>query len=675
MQTSAIWSQPLYTIVTAFENVLLDDSNRPLQSSLSVRIPPGGNSHDVSHGYAGWRSGGAVKSASSSEAMSPLDSPIPILSLKRKITTDPWGDREAKNLKLSSALSFRLARSLSVSESDRGTCEPTVETSQGMVDEEGEEGEAMQCSPERRPLAASNPRLPMSKTFNFGGMSPWGTKPAGELSTGDVGKGSLSPDKRSVFSSDDGTNSGSDGSIAVYEFGSPSLRAKNTQQSVLPPVLENLDLPVPSFTVEQWIHTQAHLVGIPEAEFRRFFEENLATLQTQLQKLYQNPVLVDYPTLKQLVMTTQAAGQWLSDHHYPFLPQVLPGLITDRDTLVNATRYVLTMEDMIHISSMSTSSILEQLASSQMPLDDYLAAKRRLYGDLLKQNGLPWRAWGYPVNEQFLQHVREFYLNLLQCYTQEFRRIFSMWNNSSSGLTAERLANANAYLRAEFQGASPTPSAIMDKLLLTIQRAGRCVEFVGETSSPLAVDCFALASEYIRWRHAQAMKSLVDTKSISQFDPDHISMRSNRQSNGSSSLGGGTHKSKAGSSAQLMFHCEQVIRTFSYLRAIRDGELTTSDLPFGYRKANLSGESGNELVAVLSEFAAALVDISLTLADHLLAQKSQNQFDAPSGSLCIYVEFCLRWVKKVLDFSGTNGGLSRRLKPLYESLRNLEAMV
>ncbi|KAJ1651232.1 hypothetical protein IWQ61_008152 [Dispira simplex] len=114
---------------------------------------------------------------------------------------------------------------------------------------------------------------------------------------------------------------------------------------------------------------------------------------------------------------------------------------------------------------------------------------------------------------------------------------------------------------------------------------------------------------------------------------------------------------------------------FSYLRVIRDGEATTSYLPFGYRKATLSGVSGSELDVELSEFAAALVDISLTLTDHLLAQKAQNQFDAPSGSLCIYVEFCLRWVKKIIDFSSANGGLSRRLKPLYESLRNLEALV
>ncbi|KAJ1655875.1 hypothetical protein IWQ61_004454 [Dispira simplex] len=673
MQASAIWSQTLYTIVTAFENVLLDDSNRPLLSSLSVRIPPGGAPHDVNHSYTGWRNGGAVKSTSSSEAMSPLDSPNPVLSLKRKTTTDLWGDREAKNLKLSSALSFRLARSLSVSESNRETWEPTTaEAGQDRVDREGE---AMQCSPERRPLAVSNPRLPMSKMFNLGVMSPWGMQPSGELSTDGVGKGSLSPDKRSVFSSDDGMNSGSDGSIAVHDFGSPSLRAKNTQQSVLPPVLENLDLPVPSFTVEQWIRTQAHLAGISEAEFRRLCEENLTTLQTQLQKLYQNPVLVDYPTLKQLVMSIQAAGQWLSDHHYPFLPRVLPGLVMDRDTLVNATRYVLTMEDMIHISSMSTSLALGQLASSQMLLDDYLAAKRKLYGDLLKQNGLPWRAWGYPVNEQFLQHVREFYLNLLQCYTQEFRRVFSMWNNSSSGLTAERLATANAYLRVEFERASLTPGTIMDKVLLTIQRVGRCVEFVGETSSQLVVDCFALASEYARWRHAQAMKSLVDTKSTSRLGQGPISVGSIRQTNGSGSFGGGTYKSRAGSSAQLMFHCEQVIRMFSYLRVIRDGEATTSYLPFGYRKATLSGVSGSELDVELSEFAAALVDISLTLTDHLLAQKAQNQFDAPSGSLCIYVEFCLRWVKKIIDFSGANGGLSRRLKPLYESLRNLEALV
>ncbi|KAJ1978337.1 hypothetical protein H4R34_003241 [Dimargaris verticillata] len=445
---------------------------------------------------------------------------------------------------------------------------------------------------------------------------------------------------------------------------------------------------------------------------------------------------MDYTMLRQTVLDLQRQCHWLGERGYRGLVQVFPDLGRHRDMLLSVVQYVHIREDMAQLVSTPTGMALQRIAETGTSLPDYFAQKQALYKDLLRQNGLEWRVRGYAIDDTLFQRTQQWFLDLDTAYVHDLRRVFVVCNNSSAGFSSiDRLPSnmaSSPLLRLELYppmhssaNSGNDDSAMLKRLMAVILRnvktAARCVEFVGRTSASLAIDCFYLAAEYTRLSMSQTSKP----------DPSfhHDAATSSSSSMPNLSVGP-VSKSKGSSAAKVMYQFERVLSLLTCLRAIRDGEALVQLSPFPgtnaatfrsistttpmthaphphfsptaavtspfiasptvpYSPAPFSPAQTSashpipaavlpalaDLVPEMGEFAAALVQASLHLFAHLGHHKQAGHLAAPTGSLCIFVEFCLRWVNKIIEFGGARREFAPRLAPLYESLNALEAMV
>ncbi|KAJ1967245.1 hypothetical protein H4R35_006766, partial [Dimargaris xerosporica] len=185
MEAAEIWRQPLHTILSAAESVLLDENGQPFRLPTAKAIvsssgsamatswaatassdgcvpdalsigPRGSNpfgvrsisSSTTSSGHSSGTEGPLLPPPPPPLSTSELDSPRPH-GMKRKATAtlDPWGDGEVKAQRLTNALSSRLARSLSVSRNSPDLIDSGSSSAWS--------SDAMQCSPPR--IAATRP--------------------------------------------------------------------------------------------------------------------------------------------------------------------------------------------------------------------------------------------------------------------------------------------------------------------------------------------------------------------------------------------------------------------------------------------------------------------------------------------------------------------------------------
>ncbi|KAJ1986551.1 hypothetical protein H4R33_003298 [Dimargaris cristalligena] len=725
MDHSALWVQPLLTILTAFENVLLDERGcpirppRPRQPSNYLSPDPtgtgspawssgvvvGGSSHSFSH------SGGTIRPSrlhvatpafgellidgpATTSPPLPLGSPLESRSTtghKRKPSFDPWGDRDLKSAKLSQALSTRLARALSVSRDDgphgrgptistqkRGittssSMEPTSTSSHGNpslsepvnhgrlehpMDQPsqphshdhdnsspGEGNTAMQCSPEHRPRSSGHFAMPNELNHNpipTHQLTPGPIKPIAKLRSTSMAKlasrpksttaakqPSMSPEHHfgRLGLDDDGFHYPTRYQLDWDVNATHTVSHATLIDQLIPPIFsqavkqmdgplglgggrENNEQASPQ-ALEHWIQTRAHQNQTSPAEFRATYNDKLQQLQSYLATLTQRSGRVDYLAMKQALTHIHAIGEWLTMHQFQFLSQTLPWLPTQFNHLLSAAKYLHAVDDMQLTIQTSPSLALDQLGTNQVSLATFLDQKQRLYGEVLAQNALEWRAVGFPVDETLLGLAQQWLLDLMAVFVGQFRRVLVLWNSSSAGLTYGRLQQGGlgTALPGELgllDHSAPgglSPKELMKALARAIRTTHQYVEFAGRPYPLLTRHCNALVIEYARWCLSQATKA--------------AGGREDRQGGkGGGSSSSSTHYGRLGgrfgtpaqqsiakpprrrlmsAAPTIMFHYEQLIGLLANLKIIRDGELLTRPSTPTITEPNGGGTMGDPM--------------------------------------------------------------------------------
>ncbi|KAJ2460282.1 hypothetical protein GGF42_000930, partial [Coemansia sp. RSA 2424] len=117
-------------------------------------------------------------------------------------------------------------------------------------------------------------------------------------------------------------------------------------------------------------------------------------------------------------------GEWLLQRRFCMLPLLLPGLASDAralSILCQATKMARVCKDM-YSAVQWTPQFSASLNEMTAEYEEVVCAKRALYGDIVAQGGLAWKAAGLPVDAMLLARVKQ-------------------WMESASGQCLKRIAH------------------------------------------------------------------------------------------------------------------------------------------------------------------------------------------------------------------------------------------
>ncbi|KAJ2556591.1 hypothetical protein GGH95_005336, partial [Coemansia sp. RSA 1836] len=102
-------------------------------------------------------------------------------------------------------------------------------------------------------------------------------------------------------------------------------------------------------------------------------------------------------------------GEWLLQRRFCLLPLLLPGLASDAralSMLCQATKMARVCKDM-YSAVQWTPQFSASLSEMAAEYEEVVCAKRALYGDIVAQGGLAWKAAGLPVDAVLLARVKQ----------------------------------------------------------------------------------------------------------------------------------------------------------------------------------------------------------------------------------------------------------------------------
>ncbi|CAJ0912949.1 3569_t:CDS:2 [Entrophospora sp. SA101] len=78
----------------------------------------------------------------------------------------------------------------------------------------------------------------------------------------------------------------------------------------------------------------------------------------------------------------------------------------------NIVQYVEIVEDMKITVESEFPQLSEDISSNLNQIQEVLEFKRSLYGDVIKQSGLSWKALGFPIDENWSNSTKQWLLGL-----------------------------------------------------------------------------------------------------------------------------------------------------------------------------------------------------------------------------------------------------------------------
>ncbi|KAJ1964475.1 hypothetical protein GGI12_001395 [Dipsacomyces acuminosporus] len=124
----------------------------------------------------------------------------------------------------------------------------------------------------------------------------------------------------------------------------------------------------------------------------------------------------------QAISEITSIGEWLYQRQFQLLSVVLPALPPVLPSLQQVMQLVRINEDMNNLV-LWTPEFSASLAEMTREYEELVAGKRAIYGDIISQCGLRWKAVGLPVDEVLLLRVRQ-------------------WMESTAGSCVSRIARA-----------------------------------------------------------------------------------------------------------------------------------------------------------------------------------------------------------------------------------------
>jgi len=182
----------------------------------------------------------------------------------------------------------------------------------------------------------------------------------------------------------------------------------------------------------------------------------------------------------------------------------------------------------------------------------------------------------------------------------------------------------------------------MDNVRICIKITSQTVQLIGSPNNKLTLSSIVLATSYINW-------------GLSQIEIDKI-------------------ENKARSAeARLMHICDNINHILYHLRIIQDIDGQDCCLMYNHNddQGLFSQFELQQNLKITENFAGSLVEAGLRLCEHITKPKI-NSVTGPANFLYMYSEFVVKFVNRVIEYSGMEQLVEKRMRPLLTSLRNME---
>ncbi|KAJ1951182.1 hypothetical protein EC988_004116, partial [Linderina pennispora] len=377
--------------------------------------------------------------------------------------------------------------------------------------------------------------------------------------------------------------------------------------------------------VEQWAEQQADSHGSETAsQIIAGLQDRLAQLEARLPAILRRLSCDHRQTqpgerlddLYRAVGEVAHIGGWLYRRQFPYLPAFFPSLAPQLPLLQELIRLSHISNDMQQLVAW-TPKFSRSLKEMCNEYEELVQEKREVFGDMVSQAGLAWKAMGLPVDNGLIQHTQQ-------------------WLESTTELCLARIARAYER-RANSAAAFGKEDISIDDLALCssqlIHSVLACSVLCGRYPAALASHLLYVLAEYSHWAVG---------KSAARANAWH-------------------GKSLDSRAMRLMRQCETLVKLLAYVRAT-----------LGDRMA-MDAKAGDAAAAALESLAASLVELSWSLAEILAAYRQDGRFANPSGTLLLFIDFAVRFARRAVDFGGRFAAAHQRLHRMQAYLKRLES--
>lgn len=311
-------------------------------------------------------------------------------------------------------------------------------------------------------------------------------------------------------------------------------------------------------------------------------------------------------------------GDWLYQRKFQMLPAVFPELAITGGIaspalpmLRGAIRMARVSVDM-HALLRSQPSIGEgkPLATLANEYEELVIARRTLYGDIITQNGLPWKAIGLPVDNVLLMRVRQWLAATTEHCLDKVAHMCERWAKSSA-------------LPNNKDGMSI--SSLLQNSIQVLHSAAMCAVLCGDTFPGLAPQVLYIVASCTQWTCNKSKSGSDDSRSKIVCRGKQLESRCLR-----------------------LIQCgESILKLLSFSKGVLVGSERSSIFDI-----DISDEHSS-----LESLASSVVDFSWSLATIFAAfredgQVTQEQIRQRSGTLPLLIDFIIKYSQRIAEFGG-----------------------
>ncbi|EGF78945.1 hypothetical protein BATDEDRAFT_35605 [Batrachochytrium dendrobatidis JAM81] len=168
-----------------------------------------------------------------------------------------------------------------------------------------------------------------------------------------------------------------------------------------------------SATIQAHIIALSHSYGIHLPVMQRMWEDKRRELKSNLSMLWYGISNDSYDDVKLITQNVLEAAHWLSNRDLSLLRELIPIWHLAEHKLNGIIKYIQVAEDIKFTVQQSVSATAQSnvsqsysifhptsnLAYNTESLMQFLISKHELYGNIIRQEGLPWRVLGVPMEE------------------------------------------------------------------------------------------------------------------------------------------------------------------------------------------------------------------------------------------------------------------------------------
>ncbi|CAG8446879.1 13008_t:CDS:2 [Dentiscutata heterogama] len=336
-----------------------------------------------------------------------------------------------------------------------------------------------------------------------------------------------------------------------------------------------------NITMADWIELQAQKRNLSLQEFQSRFQERICDIESALTILH-NSIPQAFDDIMSLIDRLLSNAEWLRcDYCKPFIVsqilrpfckqvahfhhklQIFPQWQILGKNVENIVQYVEIVEDM-KATANSEYPQNKDIGCNLQRVLEVLEFKKSLYGEVLQQSGLSWKALGFPVEDNWFHAMRQWLFGL------------------AFNCTTIMINEMNKYGHTSVDDIRTTK--IMENIMSCIKITSYTVELIGSPNSELILSSLVLATFYVNL-------------SLSQIDKMESKVRCVE--------------------VRMMHICNNINHILHQLITVQD--TYGQDITF-----TIDNEEYQQNLKNVENFATALVEVGLRLCEHITKPKTNT---------------------------------------------------